>query len=85
GTIEICLGLFLSKSILNLFTIFPMSIVGAMLFYVSYELAKLVQDIKSNSERLVMILTAIISVILNMALGFIAGIIVFHLMKKLQL
>ena len=32
GTIEICLGLFLSKSILNLFTIFPMSIVEQCCF-----------------------------------------------------
>jgi MFS superfamily sulfate permease-like transporter len=84
GTIEICLGLFLSKSILNLFTIFPMSIVGAMLFYVSYELAKLVRDIKSNSEIFVMILTAIVSVTLNMAIGFVLGIIAFNLMKKLH-
>lgn len=85
GTVEICLGLFLSKSILNLFTVFPMSIVGAMLFYVSYELAKLARDIKSNSEIFVMILTAVVSVISNMAIGFAAGIITFNLIKKLSL
>lgn len=84
GTIEICLGLFLSKSILNLFTVFPMSIVGAMLFYVSYELAKLTRDIKSNSEIFVMILTAVVSVISNMAIGFATGIIAFNLIKKLS-
>ncbi|KYC52703.1 MAG: hypothetical protein AMQ22_00652 [Candidatus Methanofastidiosum methylothiophilum] len=84
GSIEICLGLFLSKSILNLFTVFPMSIVGAMLFYVSYELAKLTRDIKSNSEIFVMILTAVVSVISNMAIGFLLGIIAFNLIKKLS-
>ncbi|MEN6378088.1 MAG: putative sulfate/molybdate transporter [Methanofastidiosum sp.] len=84
GTIEICLGLFLSKSILNLFSVFSMSIVGAMLFYVSYELAKLTRDIKSNSEIFVMILTAVVSVISNMAIGFTLGIITFNLVKKLS-
>ncbi|MCC7572384.1 MAG: putative sulfate/molybdate transporter [Candidatus Methanofastidiosum sp.] len=84
GSIEISLGLFLSKSILNLFSVFSMSIVGAMLLYVSYELVKLVQDIKSNSEIFVMILTAIISVVSNMAIGFITGILVFNIIKKVN-
>jgi len=84
GTIEISLGLFLSKSILNLFSVFPMSIVGAMLFYVSYELAKLARDIKSKSEIFVMLLTALISIVSNMAIGFITGIIVFNIIKKLR-
>jgi MFS superfamily sulfate permease-like transporter len=82
GSIEIGLGLFLSKSILNLFSVFPMSIVGAMLFYVSYELVKLSRDIKSNSEIFVMLLTAVVSIISNMAIGFITGIIISNVIKK---
>jgi MFS superfamily sulfate permease-like transporter len=84
GSIEISLGLFLSKSILNLFSVFPMSIVGAMLFYVSYELAKLARDIKAKSEIFVMLLTTLISIVSNMAIGFIAGILVFNIIKKLK-
>ncbi len=84
GAIEINLGLFLSKSILNLFSVFPMSILGAMLFYVSYELVKLAQDIKSRHEIVIMLITAVISVISNMAIGFTVGIIIFYLFKNLK-
>lgn len=84
GVIEISLGLFLSKSILNLFSVFPMSIVGAMLFYVSYELVKLVRDIKSYPEIFVMLLTAIVSIVSNMAIGFAAGIVTFYFIKRFK-
>lgn len=84
GLMEISLGLFLSKSILNLFSVFPMSIVGAMLFYVSYELVKLARDIKSYPEIFVMLLTAIVSIGSNMAIGFAAGIVAFYLIKKFK-
>lgn len=84
GAIEICLGLFLSKSILNLFSVFPMSILGAMLFYVSYELVRLTKDIKSRHEISIMLLTAIVSVLASMAIGFVTGVIAYYLYKKIK-
>lgn len=84
GLIEISLGLFLSKSILNLFSIFPMSIVGAMLIYVGYELVKFIKDLKRAQEIFVMLTTAILSIITNMAIGFVVGIIAFYIIQKVK-
>lgn len=82
GLIEICLGLFLASSIVALFSAFPMSIIGAMLIFVSFQLVKFIKDIKIKKEMFVMFITAVLSVITNMAIGFTSGIIIFYLSKK---
>jgi len=46
GLIEISLGLFLAGSIVTLFSLFPKSILGAMLIMVGIELTKFVRDIR---------------------------------------
>ena len=84
GLIEISLGLFLSKSILNLFSVFPMSIVGAMLIYVGYELVKFIKDIKGSQEIFIILTTAIVSIITKMAIGFVTGIVIFYIMQKVK-
>ena len=85
GLIEISLGLFLSKSILNLFSVFPMSIVGTMLIYVGYELVKLIKDIRKIQEIFIMLVTAILSIITNIAIGFVIGIVIFYIIQKIKL
>jgi hypothetical protein len=81
GTIEIFLGLFLAGSIAGLFSVFPMSIVGAMMFLVGIELTKFARDIKWK-ETFLLLFTALLSVFTNMAIGFIAGILIYHAVKK---
>jgi MFS superfamily sulfate permease-like transporter len=81
GTIELGLGLFLSNSIVILFSVFPKAIIGAMMLMVGVEFAKFVRDLKTR-ELAITGLTAVVSVTTNMALGFISGMVVYHLIKR---
>ena len=81
GIIEISLGLFLAGSIATLFTLFPKSIIGAMLLLVGVELTKFARDIRKN-ELIIMALTAGISLLTNMAIGFCVAIAVYHAFRK---
>lgn len=81
GTIELSLGLFLSTSIATLFSVFPRSIIGAMMLMVGIEFAKFVKDLKTH-ELPVMVLTAALSIVTNMAFGFITGMIVYHILRR---
>jgi len=81
GLIEIGLGLFLAGSIATVFTLFPESIIGAMLLLVGIELTKFARDIRKN-ELLIMALTAGVSLVTNMAIGFVSAIVVYYAFRK---
>ncbi len=81
GTIEICLGLFLASSIATLFSLFPQSIIGAMLILVGIQLTRFAWSIKL-SEAPIMALTAIVSLVTNMALGFVIAMAVYHVLAR---
>lgn len=85
GSIEVGLGLFLSQSIQSLFSAFPMSIVGAMMIMVGFELARFSKDVRDKTEIMVLIVTTGLSILTNIAVGFIAGIILFQFFKNLKL
>ncbi len=84
GLIEIGLGLFLSHSIVGLFSVFPMTIVGAMLLVVSFNLVWLARSVSGRWEWIALAVTVIISVATNMALGFLVGLVFYHLGQRLQ-
>ncbi len=50
GSIKVELGLFLSASIVQLFSVFPEAIIGAMLGYVDLQLLKGVKTLRLNYE-----------------------------------
>jgi len=79
GLIEVGLGVFLAGSIVGLFRVFPMSIVGAMLLIVAWSLAAMAKDVRGRFNWAVLALTAAASVLTNMAVGFVAGMVVYHL------
>ncbi len=81
GTIELSLGLFLSRSIATLFAVFPKAIIGGMMLMVGVEFAKFVRDLKPR-EFPIMVLTAGLSVATNMALGFIVGMLAYHALTR---
>jgi MFS superfamily sulfate permease-like transporter len=74
GVIEICLGLFLATSVTTLFGAFPKAVIGAMLLLVALELMKFARDIRERSGILSLIMTVVVSLATNMAIGFITGI-----------
>ncbi len=81
GTFEILLGLFLAGSIVQLFSSFPLAIVGAMMFLVGLELMKFAKDVRMNAEIIPLAITVAVSLAANMAWGFIAGIGCFYALQ----
>ncbi|MFN2152144.1 MAG: putative sulfate/molybdate transporter [Anaerolineales bacterium] len=83
GTIEISLGLFFAASVAGLFAVFPTAIIGAMMFLVGVELTKFVKNVRPSKDLLPMGATIIVSLLSNMALGFVVGLAVYHLARFL--
>ena len=81
GVIEICLGLFLANSIAGLFSVFPQSITGAMLLLVGIELTRFVRNLRLH-ETPIMALTVVLSLLTNMAIGFIAAVGLYHILRR---
>ena len=81
GVIEVSLGLFLASSVAGLFAVFPTAIIGAMMFLVGVELTKFAKNIRLSTDLLPMGTTIIVSLLSNMALGFVAGLLVHHLIR----
>ena len=81
GVIEISLGLFFASSIAYIFAAFPMAVVGAMMFLVGIEMVKFTRDISVNTDLLPMGVTVAVSLLTNMAFGFLAGLAIFYFMK----
>jgi MFS superfamily sulfate permease-like transporter len=81
GLIEIFLGLFLAASIAQLLAAFPEAIIGAMLLLVGIELARFAAHVRLKGDLAVLAVTVVISVIANMALGFVAGLAMHYLLE----
>ncbi|MFC1991524.1 putative sulfate/molybdate transporter [Chloroflexota bacterium] len=81
GIIEISLGLFLASSIASLFSLFPQSIIGAMLLLVGIELTKFVKNIRLQ-ETPILALTVLVSLFVNMAIGFVVAVGLYHILRK---
>lgn len=83
GLIEISLGLFLSRSIANILMRFPMPLIGGMMFMVAIQLSK--EAVRLRGSRLALAgITAAVSVGTNMAVGFVVGLGLTHLLKALK-
>ena len=78
GSIEVALGLFLSASIAQLFSVFPQAIIGAMLFYAGVQLLKGIKTLAVNYELIFIAFTVVVSVLSSMALGFLVGMAAYH-------
>ena len=81
GIIEISLGLFLASSIASLFSLFPQSIIGAMLLLVGIALTKFVKNLRLQ-ETPILALTVLVSLLVNMAIGFVVAVGVYHILRK---
>jgi predicted benzoate:H+ symporter BenE len=82
GLVEITLGLFFSQSLLNIFTAFPLFVVGVMLLMTSFELGKISLKIKGKHEIYVTVVTALLATVFNFAIGFIGGLILHFALEK---
>ena len=78
GAIEISLGLFFAASVAGMFMVFPTAIIGAMMLLVGIELTKFARNIRLNKDLAPLGATVVVSLITNMAVGFLAGLAVYH-------
>jgi MFS superfamily sulfate permease-like transporter len=84
GLLEIAMGLFLANSIAALFAAFPVAIVGAMMFLVGIELTKFARDVRWGLDLLPLGVTVGVSLLSNMAFGFLAGVAVDGLCRRVK-
>ncbi|MFQ6126943.1 MAG: putative sulfate/molybdate transporter [Candidatus Heimdallarchaeota archaeon] len=82
GAVEIFLGLFCAQSILAIFTAFPPVVIGVMLFLAATELGRVALDLERKEEVFIMALTALLSATFNIAVGFVAGLLVYFGVKR---
>jgi len=82
GILELSLGLFFAQSLVNIFTAFPLFVVGVMLLMTSFELGKIAIRIQGKNEIYVAIVTAMLALVFNMAIGFIGGLILYIALEK---
>lgn len=81
GLIEVSLGLFFSKSIQDIFTAFPGFITGVMLLMASVELGRVAFRIEGMNVSIVLF-TALLSAVFNIAIGFTAGLILYYAVER---
>lgn len=81
GLLEISLGVFLATPLARLFSAFPLAILGAMMLLVGIELTKFARDIRVKKDLVPVAATLIVSLVTNMAYGFLTGLIVYHLAR----
>ena len=83
GLIEVSIGLFLSRSIANVMAAFPMALVGGMMFLIGIQLGK--GAVKLRGWKLTLCLvTAGLSVAVNMAVGFLVGLALAYGVRALK-
>ena len=80
GLIEIALGVFLAGSIAAIFAAFPLAIVGAMMVLVGVEMVKFARDLRFNRHLVPVAATLAGSLLVNMAVGFAAGMVTHYLL-----
>jgi MFS superfamily sulfate permease-like transporter len=82
GLIEIGLGVLLGPSLVTLLGAFPMALIGGMMLMVSLQFLQPVLDLHGWPLTLAL-LTAVVSVATNMAVGFIVGLAATYLLHAM--
>jgi MFS superfamily sulfate permease-like transporter len=84
GMMEIVAGLFLTGFIVQLIAVFPEAIIGTMLFLVGVELIGFLREASFDKDLIPMAAVVLVSLVSNMAYGFMAGLIVYYFLHRLQ-
>ena len=81
GTIFALLALILGNNIIGVFNLIPMAILGVLLIFAGAQLALTIIDLKDRRDMFVVVLMLGITLASNLAIGFIVGIALGHLIK----
>ncbi len=75
-------GFFLTTFIIQLLSVFPLAVIGSMLFLVGIELMAFVRDSSLDWEFIPLAVTVLVSLTGNMAYGFVAGLMIHYLLQR---
>jgi len=84
GLLEIFLGLFLSETLFEIFIVFPKAILGAMLLYTAFLLAKISFKDISLKTMPIIVISAILCLIFNITIGFAVGLVLYYVLKLIE-
>jgi len=65
-----------------IFTSFPLFVVGVMLLMTSFTLGRVSLHIEERKDIFVMVITAILSTVFNIAIGFLGGLLTYIALEK---
>lgn len=82
GGILLVVGLCFSSSVLLLFSIFPTSILGVILFFAGLELAVSARDVGPDKEDFYILLITAGFSLWNIGIGFLAGLVMQEMLKR---
>ena len=83
GLIELAIGLFLSQSIADILKHFPMALVAGMMLMVAIQLARPIRKL-NGIEMGLAIGSALVSVMTNIGIGFIAGLAATYALRLIK-
>ena len=82
GVMEISMGLFLSETLLLLFSEFPKAILGAMLLYTAFLLGKVAFKNFNKRTFPIILTSALLCFFLNITIGFLVGLGLIFILNK---
>lgn len=81
GFLILILALTLGNNIVSFFNLLPMSILGILLVFAGAQLTLTIMDLKNRKEFFVSTMILGITLASNLAVGFIAGMVIAHLLR----
>lgn len=82
GMLLLVLGFFFSESVSLIFSVFPSSVLGVILFFAGVELSMTLRDIKLKRQNLcVLVITAGIAM-WNMGVAYVVGLVLYYLIQR---
>jgi SulP family sulfate permease len=85
GSIFIVLALLLGNYILSVFYLLPMSILGVLLLFAGSQLAMTIMDLGDRKDLFVALVILGITLASNLAVGFVAGIVIAYALRSEKL
>ncbi len=82
GSLFLGLALLLGDQLIEIFHLLPMALLGVFLIFAGSQLAMTIMDIEEKKDLFVVILILSITLVVNLAAGFITGIIIAHLLRQ---
>ncbi|MCI0468460.1 MAG: sulfate permease, partial [Nitrospirae bacterium] len=82
GAIFISAGILLGNSAIMIFNLLPLSLLGALLIFAGLQIAMMIKDLTKPKDLFVAIAMLSVTVATNLAISFIAGIIIAYIIKS---